>query len=79
MTKDQLTTEEAERAADKHYETLKSRTRRFREEMTAFGVLGFGQHEDKPVCWWTGKPLRAFPHTQPPPEKDDDPSTAIPF
>lgn len=80
LTKDIMTDEETERAASKHYETLKSRTRRFREEMTALGVLGFGQHEDRPVCWWTGKPLRAFPHTQPPPEKDrDDPSTAIPF
>ena len=42
QTKEQLTTEEAERAADKHYETLKSRTRRFREEMTTAGILGFG-------------------------------------
>ena len=80
LTKDQLTTEEAERLADRHYETLKSRTRRFREEMIAINVLGFGNHEDKPVCWWTGKPLRAFPETQPKPEPDrDDPSTAIPF
>ena len=80
LTKDVQTTEEQERAAAKHYETLKSRTRRFREEMTALSILGFGNHEDKPVCWWTGKPLRAFPHTQPPPERDyDDPSTAIPF
>ena len=61
VSKDQLTTEEAERAADKHYETLKSRTRRFREEMTVMNVLGFGQHEDKPVCWWTGKPSEGLP------------------
>lgn len=80
LTKDQLTTEEAERAADKHYETLKSRTRRFREEMIAAGILGFGEWEGKPVCWWTGKPLRAFPETQPKPEKEhSDPSTDIPF
>lgn len=80
LTKEQLTTEEAERAADKHYETLKSRTRRFREEMTTAGILGFGHFEEKPVCWWTGRPLRAFPETQPKPEQDrDDPSTAIPF
>jgi hypothetical protein len=80
LTKDQLTTEEAEKVADRHYETLKSRTRRFREEMTTLGVLGFGTWEDKPVCWWTGKPLRAFPETQPKPEREhSDPSTDIPF
>ena len=79
LTKDQMTTEEAEKAADRHYETLKSRTRRFREEMQTAGILAWGQWEEKPVCWWTGKPLRAFPETQPKPERTDDPSTAIPF
>ena len=48
--------------------------------MTTLGILGFGHYEDKPVAWWTGKPLRAFPETQPKPEQDrNDPSTAIPF
>ena len=63
LTKDIQTTEEQERSATRHYETLKTRTRRFREEMTTMSILGFADYEEKPVCWWTGKPLRAFPHT----------------
>ena len=44
------------------------------------GILGFGMHEDKSVCWYTGKPLRAFPHTQPQPERDiADPALAVEF
>jgi AAA domain len=81
LTKEQLTTDEAEKVANRHYETLKSRTRRFREELGNLGVVQWGMHEDRPVCWWTGKPLRAFPETQPPKEHHSgvDPAYDIPF
>jgi hypothetical protein len=80
LTREELTTEEQAKALDRHYEKMKSRVRRFREETIAQGILGFGQFEDKAVCWWTGKPLRAFPHTQPTQERDkDDPALAIEF
>jgi AAA domain len=79
LTPDQQTTEEQEKAVEKHYNMLKSRTRRFREEMVTAHILQVDVHDNKPVCWWTGKPLRAFPHTQPKVEVDVDPATAIPF
>jgi AAA domain len=81
LVREEQTTEEQEQATSRHYEKLKSRLRRMREETIARGILGFDQHEGHSVCWWTGKPLRAFPHTQPPPEKkhEDDPAYDVPF
>jgi hypothetical protein len=79
LTREERTTEETEQAATRHYEMLKSRLRRFREQTIALNILRFGTYEDKSVCWYAGKPLRAFPHTQPPPDKSDDPAYAIPF
>jgi hypothetical protein len=41
-----------------------------REGLERFGVIGFGQHETIWYCWWTGKPLRGFPLTQPRQERE---------
>jgi len=81
LSREEQTTEEQERASNKHYEMLKSRLRRFRDEAIAFGILSFAQLDGKAVCSYDGKPLRAFPHTQPKPklEGSDDPAYAIPF
>lgn len=79
LTPEEQTTEEQEKAADRHYQMLKSRTRRYREEMTAANILRFDNHDGKPVCWYSGRPLRAFPHTQPQEKDQDDPAFAIPF
>jgi len=41
---------------------LKKRLQRAREYLTGAGVIGSGGNG---LVWWTGKPLRAFPHTIP--------------
>jgi AAA domain len=79
LVREEQTTEEQDKAARAHYEKLKTRTRRFREELQANDILKFDQHEGKSVCWYTLKPLRAFPHTQPKPTNDNDPALSIPF
>jgi hypothetical protein len=81
LSREEQTTEEQERASNRHYEMLKSRLRRFRDEAIAFGILSFAQLDGKAVCSYDGKPLRAFPHTQPKPkpEPSNDPVYDIPF
>jgi hypothetical protein len=79
LTREERTTEEQEKATTKHYEMLKSRLRRLREEAIAHNILKFDTLENKPLCWWTGRPLRAFPHTQPPKKEDIDPAYAVEF
>jgi hypothetical protein len=88
LTREEMTTEEQERATSRHYEMLKSRLRRFREEAIQKEILKFGQVSAAPervgtysVCYYMGKPLRAFAHTQPKPkpEPSDDPVYDIPF
>ena len=79
LTREERTTEEQEKATTKHYEMLKSRLRRLREEAIAHNILKFDTLENKPLCWWTGRPLRAFPQTQPPKKEDIDPAYAVEF
>ena len=79
LTREERTTDEQEALTEKHYQMLKSRLRRFREESIAHGILKFDTLENRALCWWTGKPLRAFPHTQPPKKEDVDPAYAIEF
>lgn len=61
----------------RHREMLKKRLQRAREFLTTAGVIGTdGKH-----IWWSGRPLRAFPHTLPREEinaEAEDPN-AIPF
>jgi hypothetical protein len=71
LTPDQQTEEEAAAANKRHADMLKKRLERFRETAVNEGILGLGEHEGRPVLWWTGKPLKAFAHTQP--ERRDDP------
>jgi KaiC/GvpD/RAD55 family RecA-like ATPase len=79
LTREELTTEEQEKRETKHFEMLKSRLRRFREESIAHGILRFDTLDNRAYCWWTGKPLRAFPQTQPQPKPDIDPAYAVEF
>jgi RecA/RadA recombinase len=65
LTPDQQTTAEAEIADRRWRETMKKRIQRMREDLEALGVLGVVRHEGKTSVYWTGKPLRAFPETQP--------------
>lgn len=73
LTPDQQTTAEAEIADKRWRETMKKRIQRMREDVEALGVLGVTRHEGKTFVYWTGKPLRAFPETQPrlPAERED--------
>jgi AAA domain len=79
LVREQQTTEEQDKAAEKHFNMLKTRTRRFREDLQASDVLKFSDHDGKSVCWFTGKALRAFPHTQPVLDRDNDPAMNVPF
>jgi hypothetical protein len=79
LTREERTTDEQEALTEKHFQMLKSRLRRFREESIAHGILKFDTLENRALCWWTGKPLRAFPHTQPPKKEDIDPIYAVEF
>jgi RecA/RadA recombinase len=73
LTPDQQTTAEAEIADKRWRETMKKRIQRMREDLEGLGILGVVRHEGRTFVYWTGKPLRAFPETQPKakPEPDD--------
>jgi hypothetical protein len=82
LTPDQQTTAEAALAEKRWRETLKKRIQRMREDLEALGILGMTRHDGASYVYWTGKPLRAFPHTQPipKPEADDtEPVSEIEF
>jgi hypothetical protein len=74
LTPDQQTTAEAEIADRRWRETMKKRIQRMREDLEALGILGVVRHEGKTSVYWTGKPLRAFPETQPRPKAESDDS-----
>lgn len=59
------TDEDREAASVKHRDLLKKRLKRQRESLTRLGIIGV----DGDFIWWTGRPLRAFPHTLP--KRDD--------
>ena len=61
VASDTATPEEIEAAKKRHGETLKKRLQRMREFLTGMKVIG----ADRGAIYWTGKPLRAFPHTLP--------------
>ena len=76
--------EEAATALTRHREALKKKLQRVREALTGSGVVGFAKRGEKSFVWWTGRPLRAFPHTVPreveqPPLNSDLASSEIPF
>ena len=76
--------EEAAKVVARHHEALKKKLTRVREALTGSGVVGFAKPNGKSFVWWTGRPLRAFPHTvprdEPPPPLDADLAAAeIPF
>jgi hypothetical protein len=81
LTPDQQTTAEAMLAEKRWRETLKKRIQRMREDLEALGVLGMVRHEGAYFVYFTGKPLRAFPHTQPSPKPDvdEEPVTDVEF
>lgn len=57
--------DEKAKAKEKHADRIKKHVKRFGEKLKGFGVIGNGQHNDTWFMWWTGKPLRAFPQSQP--------------
>lgn len=78
LTKEQMTTEELAKEEKVRSESLRRKIGRYREELTALGVIGVGRYENRTVVWHTGAPLRAFPATQP--KKKDEPFwDATPF
>jgi RecA/RadA recombinase len=77
LTPDQQTTAEAEIADKRWRETMKKRIQRMREDLEALGILGVVRHEGRTFVYWSGKPLRAFPETQPKPRPTDDVSDPI--
>lgn len=82
LTPDQQTTAEAATAEKRWRETLKKRIQRMREDLEALKILGVIRHEGASWVYWTGLPLRAFPHTQPTPkaaEPDDEPMPDVDF
>ncbi len=82
LTPDQQTTAEAELADKRWRETMKKRIQRMREDLEAIGVLGVTRHDGKTFVFWTGKPLRAFPETQPrqkPESEDSEPVADLDF
>jgi hypothetical protein len=82
LTPDQQTTAEAALAEKRWRETLKKRIQRMREDLEALGILGMIRHEGTSYVYFTGKPLRAFPQTQPTPkatEPDDEPMPDVEF
>lgn len=68
-----MTEDEAAKAKAKHKDLHKKRVKRCREYLQSVGVLGIGGSTSS-VAWFTGKPLRAFPHTQPKPAEPELPS-----
>jgi hypothetical protein len=82
LTPDQQTTAEAALADKRWRETLKKRIQRMREDLEALGILAMTRHDNASYVYWTGKPLRAFPHTQPTPRaetEDTEPVTDLEF
>jgi RecA/RadA recombinase len=77
LTPDQQTTAEAEIADKRWRETMKKRIQRMREDLEALGILGVVRHEGRTFVYWTGKPLRAFPETQPRPRAENDDSEPV--
>jgi len=77
LTPDQQTTVEAALAEKRWRETMKKRIQRLREDLGALGVLGIVRHDGTSYVYWTGKPLRAFPHTQPLPKTADEDSEPV--
>ena len=76
--------EEIAKAKDARRKLLSRRLKTAREALMKVRVIGVGKHEDKSYIWFTGKPLRAFPHTvpreeAPPPLSADLASAEIPF
>ena len=76
--------EELTAAQERHRETLRKRLQRVREYLTGAQVIGTAGTSTNGVIWWTGKPLRAFPHTLPKVEEPEVPegfpdSSQIPF
>lgn len=67
LTPDQQTTAEAALSEKRWRITMRKRIQRVREELTTLGIIGFVFHEEDHI-YWTGKPLRAFPHTHPKPK-----------
>lgn len=79
LTPDQQTTVEAARSSRKHQDALRVRIGRHQDELKAQGVLGFGRDGGVEICWFTGRPLRAFPHTQRAAREEDDPALQVEF
>jgi hypothetical protein len=77
LTPDQQTTAEAEIADKRWRETMKKRIQRMREDLEALGILGVVRHEGRTFVYWTGKPLRAFPETQPRPRTESEDSEPV--
>jgi hypothetical protein len=75
---DQQTTAEAAIAEKRWRETLKKRIQRMREDLVALEILNVARHDGATYVYWTGRPLRAFPHTQPTPKADPDDSEPMP-
>ena len=70
MPKENETEAEAQEALERHRDNLRKRVQRMRESLSRFNILDAGSIRDKDgkkiaVMWWTGKPLRGFPHTLP--------------
>ena len=78
LTPEQQTTAEAALAEKRWRETLKKRIQRMREDLEGLGVIGALRHEGKAYVYWTGKPLRAFPQTQPSPKIETDDPDPLP-
>ncbi len=60
-------------AAERRRNTINRRLDKLRARLQQFSVIGArtrtgpAEGEDASIMWWTGKPLRAFPHTVPRP------------
>jgi AAA domain len=57
--------EEKAEANRLHTDRIKKHVKRMGEKLRGFGIVGNAKHGDTWWMWWTGKPLRGFPHTQP--------------
>lgn len=68
------TEEEAAKAKAKHKARHDKRVTRCRQWLQNNGIIGISA----PYAWWTGKPLRAFPHTQPKPSVEEMQQTLSP-
>lgn len=68
---DDASAEERAALKTKHADRIKKHVKRMGEKLKGFGVIGNGQHGDVWWMWWSGKPLRAFPRTNPQEEIPD--------